>query len=312
MVEKTIRIATRKSRLAQWQARYVAAALQKHNEQIRTRLILLTTQGDRISDESLLEMGGKSWFVKELEAALLNGTADVAVHSLKDVPAELPPGLTVAAVMTRGSASDALVSNRFDRLADLPDGAVVGTSSLRRACQLSHRYPALRIKPLRGNVDTRLAKLDAGNYDAIILACAGLERLGHEARIREVIPFDVMLPAIGQGAIAVECHQDSPARAYVRALSDEESLCCVTAERAFNLQLGGDCRMPVAAHATQDGQEIHLRGMIGDLVSGCLLHAEAHSSAQTPRRSGIAAANALLAQGAAEFLTAAGKVLPEQ
>ena len=312
LVEKTIRIATRKSRLAQWQAKYVATALCRHNEGIRTRLLPLVTQGDRVSDEPLLGAGGKRLFVKELEAALLNDAADVAVHSLKDVPAELPPGLTVAAVMARGSAGDALVSNRFNRLADLPDGAVVGTSSLRRACQLLHHRPVLCVKPLRGNVDTRLAKLDAGGYDAIVLACAGLERLGHQERISEVISLDVMLPAIGQGAIVVECHEDSPVRAYLRALNDEESACCVAAERALNLQLGGDCRLPVAAHAIRNGQEIYLRAVIGDPVGERLLRAEARSSARNPQRSGITAANALLAQGAAELLAAAGKLLPQQ
>ena len=313
LAEKTIRIATRKSRLAQWQARYVAAALQKRNEGIHTRLVPLMTQGDRMSDRSLSQVGGKRLFIKELEAALLDDTADIAVHSLKDMPAELPPGLIIAAVMARGPAGDALVSDRFDRLADLPDGAVVGTSSLRRVCQLLHHHPALRVKPLRGNVDTRLAKLDAGDYDAVVLACAGLERLGHEKRIGETISFDVMLPAIGQGAIAVECRENSPVRACVHALNDEESACCTAAERAFGLQLGGDCRLPIAAHAVRDGQEIHLRAAVGDPAGGeRLLRAEARSPVRTPRRSGIAAANALLARGAAELLAAANEEPPKR
>ncbi len=306
MTGNTLRIATRRSRLAQWQSQHVAAALTARDGALRTELLALVTQGDRLGDRPLADVGGKRLFVKELEVALLDVAADIAVHSMKDMPAELPPGLVIAAVLTRATPADALVSNRFDSLAALPDDAVVGTSSLRRACQLAHHRPTLRIAPLRGNVDTRLAKLDAGDYDAIVLACAGLERLGHAQRIRESLPFEIVLPAIGQGAIAVECRRDSEVYERVRALNDDDSERCVAAERALSLRLGGDCRLPLAAHAVCDEREVRLRALVGAADGTRLLRAAAKSPLQQPQAAGVAAAEALLVQGGGELLSAAG------
>ena len=306
MTGSTLRIATRKSRLALWQAQHVADALTTRDGGLRTRLLPMVTLGDRVKDHSLVDIGGKHLFIKELETALLNGTADVAVHSMKDLPAELPPGLVIAAVMARATPDDALVSNRFGSLAELPNGAAVGTSSLRRSCQLTHHRPTLRVVPLRGNLDTRLAKLDAGDYDAVILACAGLERLGHAQRIREVLPAEVMLPAIGQGAIAIECRNDSEICRQVSVLNDNDSERCVRAERALNLHLGGDCQSPLAAHAICDGGEVRLRALVGAIDGSRLLYAEATAPLQQPHVAGIAAAEDLLAQGAGELLHGPG------
>ena len=307
MSGELIRIATRKSALAQWQSRHVAAALVERDAALRTELLPLVTQGDRVTDRPLTEVGGKSLFVKELETALLDGAADIAVHSLKDVPAELPPGLTIAAVVARAEPADAFVSNRFASLSELPDGAVVGTSSLRRSCQLLHHRRGLCVKPLRGNVDTRLAKLDAGDYDAIVLACAGLERLGHADRIRERLPFDVMLPAIGQGALAIECRLDGEVHARVRALNDEPGERCAKAERALSLRLGGNCRLPLAAYARCDEREVSLRAVVGSADGERILRAEARSSLEQPEQAGVAAAEALLEQGAGELLAGAAE-----
>lgn len=302
MPKKLLCIATRKSALAQWQSRHVAAMLVERDKALRVELLPLVTRGDRIIDRPLTEVGGKSLFVKELETALLDGAADIAVHSLKDVPAELPPGLVIAAVTARAEPADAFVSNRFTSFAELPDGATVGTSSLRRCCQLLHHRPALRVKPLRGNVDTRLAKLDAGDYDAIVLACAGLERLGHADRVRERLPFDLMLPAIGQGALAIECRADGEVHAQVRALNDERSERCAKAERTLSLRLGGSCRLPIAAYATCDGREVSLRAVVGSSDGTQVLRAEARSPSAQPEQAGVAAAKALLEQGAGELL----------
>ena len=301
--ESVLRIATRKSPLARWQARHVAEALAARDGELRVELLPLTTRGDRVGDRPLVEVGGKSLFVRELEQALIDGVADLAVHSMKDLPAELPPGLAIAAVMKRASPADALVSNRFAVLAEVPDGAVVGTSSLRRRCQLAYHRPALRVEPLRGNVDTRLARLDAGDYDAIVLACAGLERLGHARRIREPLPSETMLPAIGQGAIAVECRDGSGVYERARALNDDDSERCVAAERALSLRLGGDCRLPLAAHATCDGHEIRLRALVGAIDGSSLLRAEAVAPLRRPKIAGLAAAEELLARGAGELLS---------
>ena len=308
MAKNFIRIATRKSALAQWQSQYVAAALAAQNSQLQSELLPLMTQGDRMQDVQLSDVGGKRLFIKELELALMRGDADIAVHSLKDMPAELPSGLAIAAVMARETAADALVSNRFGCLADLPEGAVVGTSSLRRRCQLLHYRGDLCVKPLRGNLDTRLAKLDAGDYDAIILACAGLARLGHAHRITESLPFDIMLPAIGQGAIAVECQQDSEIYAQLCVLNDAPSARCTQAERALSLHLGGDCRLPLAAYAVCHENAVSLRALVGAVDGTRLLRAEAKSALQQPQQAGSIAAQDLLAQGAKELLFEAGVV----
>ena len=301
-----LRVATRSSALAQWQSRHVAAALEALDGAVRTELLPLVTRGDRVLDRPLADVGGKRLFIKELESALLEGAADIAVHSLKDMPVELPPGLAIAAMMPRASPADALVSNRFAALDELPEGARIGTSSLRRACQLLHRRPDLRVLPLHGNVDTRLARLDADDYDAIVLARAGLERLGYADRVRETLPFDVMLPAIGQGVIAIECVEGAEVHARVRALNDGDSERCALAERMLSLRLGGDCRLPIAAHATCTEGEVRLRALVGAADGSRVLRAEASAPAHSPQDAGVAAAADLLAQGAGELLFGSG------
>lgn len=247
---ETLTIATRESPLALWQAHFVAAALQSHFPAVKIEFLGMTTQGDRILDVTLNKIGGKGLFVKELETALLDGRADLAVHSLKDVPMLLPAGLTLAAVMARHDARDAFVSNRFARLEDLPAGSVLGTSSLRREAQIRARFPHLDIRPLRGNVQTRLRKLDAGEFDAIILAAAGLERLALSARIAQKLDISASLPAAGQGALGIEIaeHRQDLA-AMLSVLHDAPTWDCVRAERAVSRVLGGSCQLPLAAFA---------------------------------------------------------------
>lgn len=247
---KTLTIATRESPLAWWQAHFVASALQSHFPAVKIEFLGMTTQGDRILDVTLNKIGGKGLFVKELETALFDGRADLAVHSLKDVPMMLPEGLTLAAVMARHDARDALVSNRFARLEDLPAGSIVGTSSLRREAQIRARLPHLEIRPLRGNVQTRLRKLDEGEFDAIILAAAGLERLGLSERITQKLDFAESLPAAGQGALGIEiaAHRQDLA-AMLSVLHDAKTWDCVRAERTVSRVLGGSCQLPLAAFA---------------------------------------------------------------
>ena len=247
----TFRIATRESRLALWQAEHVASLLRAQHPQARVELVGMTTRGDQILDRPLAEIGGKGLFTKELEVALLDGRADLAVHSLKDVPMELPEGFDLAAVLTRADPRDAFVSNRHASLEALPADAVVGTSSLRRAAQLRERFPGLRIEPLRGNLDTRLGKLDAGQYDAVVLAAAGLTRLGLAERIRACLPVTTMLPAPGQGMLGIEIRADrDDMRAALAFLNDGEAALVAAAERAVSRQLGGNCKTPLAAFAT--------------------------------------------------------------
>lgn len=244
-----LRIATRESRLALWQANHVASLLRARYPQADVELVGMTTRGDQILDRPLAEIGGKGLFTKELEVALLDGRADLAVHSLKDVPMELPEGFALAAVLTRADARDALVSVNHGSLEDLPPNAVVGTSSLRRAAQLKARFPGFRIEPLRGNLDTRLGKLDAGQYDAIVLAAAGLTRLGLAHRIRQYLDVEVSLPAPGQGMLGIEIRSDAPeVQAALDFLNDPQALLIAEAERAVSRRLGGNCRTPLAAH----------------------------------------------------------------
>ncbi|MBV5272339.1 MAG: hydroxymethylbilane synthase, partial [Lamprocystis purpurea] len=258
---ETLRIATRKSPLAMWQAEHVAAALTALHPGLQVEILGMTTKGDRILDAPLAKVGGKGLFVKELEQGMLNGEADIAVHSLKDVPVEFPAGLHLAVIMEREDPRDAFVSNRFESLDQLPQGACVGTSSLRRQCQLAERRPDLRIEPLRGNVNTRLAKLDAGEYDAIILAAAGLIRLGFGSRIRGTIAPADSLPAIAQGAIGIECRIEDPrTNALIAPLHHGETALRIRAERAMNARLHGGCQVPIAGHATLDGERLLLRG----------------------------------------------------
>lgn len=258
-----VRIATRKSRLALWQAGHVAERIQAAHPGIATRLVPIVTEGDRILDRALTASGGKGLFIKELENALQGGEADIAVHSMKDVPAVLPPGLVIAAVLERGDARDAFVSARHATLAALPRGARVGTSSLRRQSQLLAARPDVTAVLLRGNVETRVRKLDAGEYDAILLAIAGLERLGLAGRIRERLTPEQMLPAVGQGVIGIECRvADSRIRTLLAPLEHAPTRTCLAAERAFAARLGGSCQSPIAGHATLSDGSLTLRGLV--------------------------------------------------
>ena len=251
---RRLRLATRESRLALWQANHVADLLRVRYPDCKVGLVGMTTRGDQIQDRPLSEVGGKGLFTKELELALLDGRAELAVHSLKDVPMELPDAFELACVLTRADPRDAFVSSRHEGLAQMPAGAVVGTSSLRRAAQLREHFPALRVEPLRGNLDTRLAKLDAGQYDAIVLAAAGLKRLGLAARIRQIMPPELSVPAPGQGALGIEIRSDqTEVRAALAFLDDRETLLAVTAEREVSRHLGGNCHTPLGAYARLAG-----------------------------------------------------------
>jgi hydroxymethylbilane synthase len=304
MTISILRIATRKSALALWQAEHVADLLRKAHPGLRVELVPLSTRGDEILDKPLATIGGKGLFLKELEVAMLEGRADLAVHSLKDVPAELEPGFTLPAILPRADASDAFVSNDYANLSALPLGARVGTSSLRRQAQLRAVRPDLELLDLRGNVGTRLQKLDAGHYEAIVLACAGLERLGLHSRIRSQLSAPSWLPAPGQAAIAIEARADQPAVLDALAvLDDAETRLAVTAERAMNHALGGSCTVPVGAWCTVTEHGLHLRGMVGDVSSGRLLLAEAEDRSSDPFKLGKEVAEALFAQGAAALLS---------
>jgi hydroxymethylbilane synthase len=259
-----IRIATRRSKLALWQAEHVLALLRTAHPQVPFELVPMSTQGDRVLDRALAEVGGKGLFVKELEVAMQEGRADIAVHSMKDVPSELPPGFRIAAALPRANPNDAFLSLRFRRFADLPRGARVGTSSPRRQAQLRHARPDLALELLRGNVDTRLRRLEEGGLDAILLACAGLERLGLGDRITEVLDADLCVPAVGQGVIGIECREDDArSRDVLAALHHEDSFVRLSAERAFARALGGSCHSPIAAHATLAAGSLTLRGFVG-------------------------------------------------
>jgi hydroxymethylbilane synthase len=299
----TLRIATRQSALALWQAEHVAARLRAAHPDLRVELVPMTTRGDQILDQPLAAIGGKGLFLKELEVAMLDGRADLAVHSLKDVPAELEPGFALPAILPRADAADAFVSNDHADLAALPHGARVGTSSLRRQAQLRAVRPDLELLDLRGNVGTRLAKLDAGHYDAIILACAGLERLGLGGRIRGRLAAPDWLPAPGQAAIAIEARADRPAvLERLAALDDAETRLAVSTERAMNQALGGSCTVPVAAWCTVTEHGLHLSGMVGDAAGGRLLRAEASGTHDQAGALGREVAEALFAQGARALL----------
>ena len=298
-----LRIATRQSALALWQAEHVATLLRAAHPGLHVELLPMTTRGDQVLDRALAELGGKGLFLKELEVAMLERRADLAVHSLKDVPAELEPGFALAAVLPRADAADAFVSTRHDALAVLPAGARVGTSSLRRTAQLRALRPDLRIVDLRGNVNTRLARLDAGHYDAILLAAAGLERLGLAARIRGRLTAPDWLPAPGQAAIAVEIRAgDARVDELLAPLEDADTRTAVSAERALNAALGGSCTVPVGAWCVVGERGLSLYGMVGDAASGRLLRAEADDAASAPERLGRTVAAALLAQGAGVLL----------
>ncbi len=299
-----LRIATRKSALALWQAEHVAARLRAAHPGLNVELVPLSTRGDEILDQSLSTLGGKGLFLKELEVAMLEGRADLAVHSLKDVPVLLEPGFTLPAILARADAADAFVSNHYTDLASLPQAARVGTSSLRRQAQLRALRPDLQWRDLRGNVGTRLGKLDAGDYDAIVLACAGLERLGLAARIVSRLAAPDWLPAPGQAAIAIEARDGHPAvLALLAALDDADTRLTTSTERAMNRALGGSCTVPVGAWCVRGERGLHLRGLVGDPVTGRLLHAEASGPVDQAVALGEQVASELLEQGADEFLS---------
>lgn len=298
-------IATRESRLALWQAQHVQACLRAQYPDCEVELLGMTTRGDQILDRALSKVGGKGLFVKELENALLEGRADLAVHSMKDVPAELDPRFAISAIMARESPFDALVSNDYASLAELPPGAVVGTSSLRREAQIRASFPHLEVAPLRGNLDTRLRKLDEGHYAAIVLAAAGLRRLGLEARIRAVLPPDASLPAAGQGALAIEtlAGRDDVA-AWVAPLHDAASAACVRAERTVTRALGGGCEVPMGVYAQLQGTQIDLRGFVAAVDGSRFARAACSGPAAAPEALGEQLAAALRAAGAEDLLAA--------
>lgn len=298
-----IRIATRQSPLALWQAEYVAAQLRGAHPGLDVSLLPMTTRGDRILDRSLSKVGGKGLFIKELEVAMLEGRADLAVHSMKDVTAEMASEFTLAAILEREDPRDAFVSNRFENIDALPQGARVGSSSLRRQCQLKALRPDLDLATLRGNVGTRLGKLDAGEYDAIVLATAGLQRLELAQRIRAVIEPEQCLPAVGQGTLGIEC---LAARAdvieCVRVLEHAETAIRTRAERALNRRLQGGCDVPVAGYAELEGDLIHLRGLVGLPDGTRVVSGAKRGSVDEPEALGEALADELLAHGAADVL----------
>jgi hydroxymethylbilane synthase len=302
-------IATRQSALALWQAEHVRDRLRALYPSCRVELLGLTTQGDRTLDQPLADIGGKGLFIKELEHAMTEGRADLAAHSLKDVPMEVPPGFTLAAIMAREDPRDALVSNTYRSLAEMPPGSVVGTSSLRREAQLRERYPRLEVEPLRGNVNTRLHRLDQGNHAAVILAAAGLKRLGFADRIAAFLDPEDSLPAIGQGALALECQSNRPdVVAALAPLADADTTLATTAERAFGRKLAGSCRTPLAAYATRRGGELWLRGLVASRDGRTVLRGERAAGAATAREAealGAALGAELLARGAAAILAGA-------
>ena len=302
-MNKTIKIATRKSPLALWQAEHVSARLREAHAGLKVELVKMVTQGDKILDTPLAKVGGKGLFVKELEVGLLEGDADIAVHSIKDVPVELPDGLHMPVILDREDPRDAFVSNTYKCFADLPQGACVGTSSLRRQSQLLAKRPDLIIKDLRGNVGTRLQKLDDGHYDAIILASAGLTRLGLNQRIAEYMATDLSLPAIGQGAIGIECrNNDSEIESLIAVLNHADSAVCVRAERAMNHRLEGGCQVPIGGHATLAGDTLTLRGLVARSDGSEIISGSVSGHRDDAEKLGIELANDLLSRGARAIL----------
>jgi hydroxymethylbilane synthase len=304
VANRTIRIATRQSPLALWQAEHVSTRLRQAFPNIDTELVTMVTRGDKILDAPLSKVGGKGLFVKELEQGMLENRADIAVHSMKDVPVEFPQGLHLAVIMEREDPSDAFVSNHYRNLEEIPKNARIGTSSLRRQCQIKARFPDSEILSLRGNVNTRLAKLDAGEYDAIILASAGLKRLGLEQRITERLETQDSLPAMGQGAIGIECRDDdSDIHQYLSVLHHDATHLCVTAERAMNARLNGGCQVPIAGFAEIISDRLHMRGLVGHPNGSVLYRTEGSASLDQAEVLGIRLAEDLLAQGAARILS---------
>jgi len=303
MSTEQLRIATRKSPLALWQAEHVRTRLQRLHPGLQVELVTMSTQGDRVLDSPLAKIGGKGLFVKELEQGMLAGRADIAVHSMKDVPVELPEGLEIGAILEREDPRDALVSNRFSALSELPQGARVGTSSLRRQCQLRAVRPDLEILDLRGNVNTRLAKLDAGDYDAIVLASAGLKRLGMAQRITCSLEPEDMLPAIAQGVIGIECRSDdATVKALIEPLNHAGTGLRTQAERAMNATLAGGCQAPVAGFSIITGDRIELRGLVGWPNGSAIVRGEISGPAGEAAALGEQLARELLERGARPIL----------
>ncbi|EOW9155337.1 hydroxymethylbilane synthase [Vibrio cholerae] len=303
MTETPIRIATRQSPLALWQANYVKDALMAAHPGLQVELVTMVTRGDVILDTPLAKVGGKGLFVKELEIAMLEGRADLAVHSMKDVPVDFPDGLGLVTICEREDPRDAFVSNTYAKIEDLPSGAIVGTCSLRRQCQLKAARPDIVIKELRGNVGTRLSKLDAGEYDAIILAAAGLKRLELESRIRSFIEPEQSLPAVGQGAVGIECRvNDQRVRALLAPLNHADTADRVRCERAMNLTLQGGCQVPIGSYALLEGNTIWLRALVGEPDGSQIVRGEIRGPRTQAEQLGITLAEQLLSQGAKEIL----------
>ena len=304
MSEEILRIATRKSQLALWQANYVSAMLQHHHPELKIELVTMSTQGDKILDTPLAKVGGKGLFVKELETGMLEGRADIAVHSMKDVPVEFPEGLHLPVICQREDPRDAFVSNTYASLQDLPEGARLGTSSLRRQCQIAALRPDLQIIDLRGNVNTRLQKLDDGEYDAIILAAAGLKRLEFEDRITQFLGTDVSLPAIGQGAVGIECRSDDArVNNLIAPLNDSKTHTRVLAERAMNLRLHGGCQVPIAGYAEFEHGVVLLRGLVGQVDGKVIVSGEIAGPPEQAEELGTVLAEDLLSRGADKILS---------
>ena len=304
-MSQTIRIATRKSPLAMWQAEHVASELKRVHPEIEIEIVGMTTQGDKILDTPLAKIGGKGLFIKELEQGLLSDQADIAVHSMKDVPVEFPEGLHLAVIMQREDPRDAFVSNTYKTIDELPQGACVGTSSLRRQSQLAEQRPDLVIKSLRGNVNTRLRKLDEGEYDAIILAAAGLIRLGFQERITAFIAPEQSLPAIGQGAVGIECRSDDErVNKLIAPLHHQDTASCVLAERAMNQRLNGGCQVPIAGYAMLENGELWLRGLVGEPDGSRIIRGEVDGKPEESEAMGEGLAERLLEWGADRILEA--------
>jgi len=302
-MKSTLRIATRKSPLALWQAEHVKARLMDAHAGLNVELVTFTTKGDKILDTPLAKIGGKGLFVKELETAILEGKADIAAHSIKDVPMEFPEGLFLSTILEREEPCDALVSNTFDSVQNLAEGAIVGTCSLRRKCQLLSKRPDLIIKDLRGNVNSRLEKLDNGDYDAIILACAGLVRLEMANRIKQRISSSWILPAVGQGAVGLEAREgDIETLELISVLQHEDTTDRITAERALNKRLQGGCQVPIASYAMLDGDTLHLQALVGEPDGSLIIQGDISGHRSDAEELGEKLADDLLSRGAKEIL----------
>ncbi|HIF47581.1 hydroxymethylbilane synthase [Candidatus Thioglobus sp.] len=302
-MNKTLKIATRKSPLALWQAEHVKARLEALYPALTVELIKMTTKGDQILNSPLSKIGGKGLFIKELEVGMMEGVADIAVHSMKDVPYEIPPGFELGAILERENPFDAFVSNQYNTIEDLPQGAKVGTCSMRRIVQLKDKRPDLEILDLRGNVNTRLKKLDDGEFDAIILACAGLIRLKFEDRIKQEIPAIDSLPAVGQGAVGIEIREnDTEILDLIKPLIDEQTTYRVNSERAMNARLEGGCSVPIAGYATISGDQINLTGLVGNVESGVILKHQVTGHVSEAESLGVSLADTLIEMGAKDIL----------